>query len=78
MTKTKMNSDYLIDMGRTFRRDDDHRSYGVNRSGKPKKNKTRKQKRNFSNQSYDIAETYDDHYSDQGFEKFNYAKRKGK
>ena len=82
----KMNLDYLIDMGRTFRRDDDHKSYGVDRSEKSKKNKTRKQKKNFSGETnsdrryrnYDIAETYEDHYGDQGFEKFNYAKRKSK
>jgi hypothetical protein len=77
-TKTKTSLDYLIDMGRTFRRDDDHNYYGSNRSGRPKKNKPRKQKKNFSDKSYNVAETYEDHYGDQGFEKFDYAKRKGK
>jgi len=72
-----MNSDYLIDMGRTFRRDDDHKFGSKNKKPKPKKNKFSKVKQNFSDDRYDIAETYEDQYSG-GFEKFTYGKRKGK
>ena len=75
---TKMSLDYLIDMGRTYRRDDDHNLYGVDRKGKNKKNKPRKQKRNFVGERYNMTQTYEDHYDDDGFEKFDYAKRKGK
>jgi len=74
--KTMTNSDYLTDMGRTFRRDDDHKAF-AGRRGKPK-NKQRKPKKNFSHQSYNVAESYEEFYSDeQGFEKFD-GKRKGK
>ena len=79
MMKTRMNLDCLIDMGRTFRRDDDHQysARKFDRSGKPKKNKPRKQKQNFSDKSYNVAETYEDHYGEQGFEKFD-GKRQNK
>lgn len=77
-TKTKMSLDYLTDMGRTYRKDDDHNFYPVDRKGKAKKNKHRKQKRNFVGERYNMTQPYEDHYDDDGFEKFEYAKRKGK
>jgi len=76
MTRVTTNLDYLTDMGRTFRKDDDHKSF-ANRRGKPK-NKQRKPKKNFSSQSYNVAESYEEYYSDEdSFEKFD-AKRKSK
>jgi len=70
--------DYLTDMGRTFRQDDDHKFGSKNKKPKPKKNKFRKVKQNFSDDRYDIAETYEEQYSEEGFEKFTYGKRKNK
>ena len=55
--KTKTNLDYLTDMGRTFRRDDDHKAF-AGRRGKPKN----KQTKNFSHQSYNVAESYEEFY----------------
>ena len=78
MKRTMTITDYLSNMGRTFRKDDDHNSYSVDRKGKAKKNKSRKHKRSFVGERYNMSQTYEDHYDDDGFEKFDYAKRKGK
>lgn len=74
MRQMKTNLDYLADMGRTFRKDDDHQPT-ANRKGKPK-NKHRKPKNNFSLQSYNVAESYEDFYSDESFEKFETKRKK--
>ena len=61
-------------MGHTFRQNNEEfKGYKKNQKPKPKKNKYRKVVKNFSDDSYDIAEAYED-----GFEKFNYGKRKNK
>lgn len=74
MRQMKTNLDYLADMGRTFRKDDDHQP-PANRKGKPR-NKQRKSKNNFSLQSYNVAESYEDYYSDESFEKFETKRKK--
>lgn len=74
MKRMKTNLDYLIDMGRTFRKDDDHKTL-ASRKGKLR-NKQRKSKNNLSLQSYNVAESYEDFYSDESFEKFETKRKK--
>ena len=74
MRTTMKILDYLIEMGRTFRQNNEEfKGYKKNQKPKPKKNKYCKVVKDFSHDSYDIAEAYED-----GFEKFNYGKRKNK
>ena len=69
----------LIDMGRTFRRDDDHNFGRTKKKNlRAKKNKPGKVKKSFTDRNYNELESYEDRYDDGGFEKFTYGKRKGK
>ena len=72
--RMKTNLDYLADMGRTFRKDDDHKTL-ASRKGKAR-NKQRKPKNNHSLQSYNVAESYEDFYYDESFEKFETKRKK--
>jgi len=79
MKRIVTNLILLIDMGRTFRRDDDH-NFGrtKNKNLRAKKNKPGKVKKSFTDRNYNELESYEDRYDDGGFEKFTYGKRKGK
>jgi hypothetical protein len=72
------NLDYLINMGRTYRRDDDT-AFGFRKEKKQKKkNKHRKADKDFFGERYNVAGAREDREDDPGFEKFTNAKRKNK
>jgi len=79
MKRAWTNLILLIDMGRTFRKDDDH-NFGrpKNKNYKVKKNKQGKLRKTFTGKDYNELESYEDRYDDGGFEKFTYGRRKGK
>jgi len=79
MKRIVTNLILLIDMGRTFRRDDDHNFGRTKKKNlRAKKNKPGKVKKSFTDRNYNELESYEDRYDDGGFEKFTYGKRKGK
>jgi len=73
----RTNLTYSHNMGRTFRKDDDHNSASRKGRRQTSKRKPRNQQANFYDKSYNTKETFDEYY-EEGFEKFTYEKRKNK